>query len=314
MGLARLATRLCNERLDAIRDPDRAARFVQAAAGFFARHGIAPDWRWDPYLDPLRSLALTGTPPVLLRVTQPSPLQPTKDQPLAPCLFRMAGPDTPAPPGGVVVNLHSARPVDMANLARFADHLLRSDTAAVLFALGDAPLPQPPAGLSSEHATVPDFAAIRDLGSRDHVLAVKSGDSLPPDRDDPDLGLLDQALHLAQREAKVLWVKAPLAARLDLPPVSGAARLAGLDRLAQRPAARHLPAGWDRRLYLQIAAAEILRLQQDPNQFRRRLRLLWPLMRLWWLSRQRGWIGTAGQVDSPCPRIIRRILRLPPSG
>lgn len=62
IALARLATRLFQERLSAIHDPPRRKRFIQKARVFFKRHNLRPDWLWDVHLSPeeAQSLAPRG--------------------------------------------------------------------------------------------------------------------------------------------------------------------------------------------------------------------------------------------------------------
>lgn len=70
-GLAQLATRLFNERLDAISNPARTRRFVKQVTAFFQRHNLQPDWRWDPYLSASRSASFMGKASVLIKVDKP---------------------------------------------------------------------------------------------------------------------------------------------------------------------------------------------------------------------------------------------------
>lgn len=63
-GLARLASRLVHERAGVLRSPGRRARFLQAAASFFARQGIAFSPFWDGDLSAALGLVMQGTLPL----------------------------------------------------------------------------------------------------------------------------------------------------------------------------------------------------------------------------------------------------------
>jgi len=63
-GLARLASRLVHERAGVLRSPARRARFLHAAADFFARHAIAFSPFWDADISAALGLAMGGTLPL----------------------------------------------------------------------------------------------------------------------------------------------------------------------------------------------------------------------------------------------------------
>lgn len=326
-GLARLATRLCLERLDVIRTPERRARFTAEAAGFFARHGLTPDWRWDPFLNALQAAALGGQAPVTLRLpagtapaTQTAPMLPDPASPLA-WVFHLAEAGQPQTAGALVLDLPAPLPLDHVALARTAHALLQDGLEAAVLPLHRGSTPE---GTELAAADLCDrlLPAAFEAPQPPHALLVRTAFASRTDWADPALRLAEQTLRLIEAGARVR-VGPPLglanAAGIPAPPPLTPApslhdSLAAIDAWQPRPTAPPLPQGWDRRLALRAASAQVRVMQREPSRFRRRLRLLAPLLRLWWIGRQRGWIGRTGQIDADTPRVVRRIFRAPLSG
>lgn len=305
-GLARLATRLLCERLEVIRSPQRADRFRQAGADFLARHQLAPDWRWDRYLNALQASSLTGTPPVTIRHDTAGDetlrsLLPDPTSPLAP-FFRLAPADQPADQTGVVIDLPGSGWVDHAALANIAGHLLHSDLAALLVTLTpSAPQPQPV--LSSDSAL--------DLTPTQHALMVKAAFACQPVSKAPQLRLAEQALRLGAVQAPIACAQASVPMMRQIP-ASAWPDMRSLDQWAMALAPL-LPPGAVRRLALRVAAVRMAQGHQR-GRLHRRLRLALPLLRLWLIAQKRGWSRAPGTIDADTPPVLRRILRLPPAG
>jgi hypothetical protein len=318
-GLARLATRLFNERLDAIQSTERSARFLAKATAFFANHNLQPDWRWDSSLDVLRSFALSGTPPITIRMATADPvphgdLLPPPTSRLA-HKFGYAAPSTPVPEVGLVLDLPGPIQLDHEVIAQAGEALLRSDCAAIVAPRGSWPPAQgtngspPIAGLSAKGPAQIDPGQVVALGMTDHLILVKAAHTIPVERN-PDFQTVRQADRLGQAGLPVLWSPKPFAA--VAPAVSYTEILRRIDGFAVDLGAVPRPEGWDRRLFLRQVGRNIIELQQDTNPFRRRSRLVFPLLRLWLIGQRRGWVGAPGTVDAQMPRVLRRIFRLPP--
>ncbi|MDO9637549.1 MAG: glycosyltransferase family 2 protein [Pseudotabrizicola sp.] len=302
-GLSRLATRLFCERLEVIRTPQRATWFRQEAADFFARHQLAPDWRWDRHIDALQACSLSGTPAITIRHDAAADddaarhtLLPDPSSPLAP-FFRLTTADQPADHTGVVIDLPGSGWVDHNALADLARQLLHSDLAATLVTLiPTAPQPQP--------VLSPDSAL--DLTPTRHALLVKAAFACQPISPTPQLRLAEQALRLCAAQAPITCAQA----RVPMPRQITPPTLPDMQDLDQWAAALAplLPRGGARRLFLRAAS---LRMAQDQQRGRLRLALL---LRLWLIGRKRGWTGTNGTIDADTPPILRRIFRQKPAG
>lgn len=320
-GLARLATRLCNERLDAIATPDRAARFYQQAAAFFARHHLHPDWSWDPFLSAVRSISLTGTAPITIRRTHPAkddlnrtePMKPEDLEP--PPLIAEVARSAPLPKAGLVLDMVSQAPIDQAALIRNSEILLHSDCAALLLPLDRPEGPcRPPAGLLEKVPALLPPELILSLDPTEVAILAKPSFGIRIAQTDPELGLVEQALRIAQSGERVMWITNPIAQGrpVNLPSISE--RRKALARLSVELNCTVMPAGWERRLFLRTVSAHIARLQQDHVTLRRRLRLLFPVARVWWMGLLAGWIGAPGEVDRATQPILRRIFKIPKIG
>jgi hypothetical protein len=322
-GLARLATRLCLERLDAIRTPDRRTRFMTQAAGFFQRERLLPDWRWDPFLNALDAATLSGEPPVVLRLGaqggDTGRLLPDPASPLA-RVFRLADRGQLIPTGALVLDLPGLVALDHAAVARVAHRLLQDGLDAAVLPLGAAADPAASgADLSTADLSTADLCArvlptAFDPRPPQFAYLARAAFASRIDWDDPGLRLAEQTLRLADAMARVIKGPAlpkPPAAATPPHPLSLRASLDAIDQWQPRPTAPALPPGWDRRLVLRAASARVHNVQRDPLHLRRRLRLLWPLVRLWWTCRQRGWIGSRGKIDADTPLVLRRLLRVP---
>ena len=318
-GLARLATRLFNERLDAIHSTERSGRFLAKAAAFLADHNLRPDWRWDSSLDVLRSFALSGAPPITLRMATVPPLPPDgilpqSDSPLA-HIFGAVSPATPAPEDGLVLDLPGPQQLDHEVIAQAGEALLRSDCAAIIAPRGSWPRAEgtdglpPLAGLSAKGPARLDPRQVVALGMTDHLMLVKAAHAIPLEGN-PDCQIVRQAVHLGQAGLPVLWSPKPFAPAA--PADSSPEILRRLDGFAADLGPLPRPEGWDRRLFLRQVGRRIVELQQDANPFRRRSRVIVLLLRLWLIGQRRGWIGAPGAVDAQMPRVLRRIFRLPP--
>ena len=321
-GLARLATRLCNERLDSIRSPDRAQRFKQMAASFFRRHNLRPDWAWDKSLNALRSSSFSGQPPITIRLgfsdhtaAPPEMLLPDPTSPLHE-LFQIDDRST-APSDGLVLDVPFTVPLNHTAIAEMAERLLHADSAAALSPPspppGAAPFvgAPPPAGLSATEPArfAPD--QMLDLCLTDHSMLVKAAYAIPLAAF-PEHHVAVQAIRLAETGQTVLWSPAAFAAAQPFRVCSVAETLRRFDWFRAELTSLPLPVGWDRRLLLRMVSPQIVAMQQDDNQLRRRMRLVIPLLRLWSYAHKCSWIGAAGEVDAATPRILRRIFRLPP--
>lgn len=316
-GLARLATRLMCERLDAIHTPERAARFRDAARRFFARHQIAPDWQWDRYLSALQVLHLTTGAHIAIRADPAdAPAQgllPNPNSPLAP-LIQLCPPDQPPAPNALCIDLPAGAQIDHAALVQAADALLHGDLAAVLVPLTRLPAevraPDPSAPALPPHALTPDGAL--DPDPAHHAILSRPAFASDPALRDPQQRLTDQALRLCAAAASVAWVPTPLAPAYQ--PAAPTFRTS-LASIAAFPPhlAQHLPPGWQRRLALRAAVA---RGQTAPQQgpWLRRLLQLVPVLQLCAAGLRHGWIGAPGKVDADTPPPLRRIFRLPPIG
>lgn len=318
-GLARLATRLFNERLDAIQSAERSARFLSKATAFFADHNLRPDWRWDSSLDALRSFALGGTPPITIRIATADPLPHGGVLPPPPSRlahkFGYAAPSAPVPDGGLVLDLPGPLQLDHEAIAQAGEALLRSGCAAIIAPRGSWPFAQgteglsPVAGLSAKGPAQIDPRQVVALGMTDHLILVKAAHAIPLEGNS-DCQIVRQAVRLGHEGLPVLWSSKPFAPAA--PAVTFPEILRRLDGFAANLGPLPRPEGWDRRLFLRQVGRRIVELQQDANPFRRRSRLIVPLLRLWLIGQRRGWIGAPGAVDAQMPRVLQRIFRLPP--
>ncbi|PJF07817.1 glycosyltransferase family 2 protein [Pseudorhodobacter sp. MZDSW-24AT] len=290
-ALAQLSTRLACERLDALRSPDRAARFRAAAAQFFARHQITPDWHWDTHLDPLQALSLIADPPLLIRPfpadAAPPGLRPDPHSPHAP-LIGLCPPDHPLPPEALCIDLPASARIDTATLIQAATTLLRDRLAAVVLPLATAQSPQPPQALTPDRAL--------DANPALHALLSRAAFAGDPTLRDPQHRLTDRALRLCAAGVPVAWLAPPLAPGFaaSAPPPHGP---------LPPSIARVLPPGGARRLALRAATA---------RPHRTKAHRLLSLLHLAALGLRHGWIGTPGRVDPDTPPLLRRIFRLPP--
>ncbi|MFN7224334.1 MAG: glycosyltransferase family 2 protein [Paracoccaceae bacterium] len=320
-GLARLATRLCNERLDVITCPDRASRFYVEAAAFFARHRLRPDWSWDPYLSALRSLALSGAAPITIRHVFPGTEDPALASDTRPSsaqrahLIAEGAKGDPLPADGLVLDLIRPTEINEDALIRCGELLLQSDCAAVVSPLHrQGKILQPPAGMAERVPTMLTSDTILSWSPEDVVFLVKVPFRIQIAETDPELGLVEQGVRIAQSGKCVMWVGDPIAPSQPVLGPSASKRRKGIAGISAALDCTALPKGWDRRLFLRAASAHIAMLQQDGNSLRRRRHLLGPVARLWWMGLMSGWIGTPGDVDTTTPRILRRIFRLPKIG
>ena len=321
-GLARLATRLCNERLDVIASAERRARFLAEASAFFVRNGLAPDWTWDPYLDPLTSFALSGQPPVTIRVSAQTPDLASQLANLPIDLqgcFAVACWSDRVPDGALVLDLPPCSgPLNLLALSRLATTLLRgtasaavvpltrTDTAKTLDATpeGGGRTNDPPRRLYPETAI--------SLQPDCHALLTHTDQAGTLSGLDPGLRLTQQALRLVETQGLVIFSDDPLTSTPPAASVPLRQRLIGIQTLSRHFSSLDLPAGWDRRLWLRNASIIIARWQRDPNRVRRRARALLPLLYMGWVGHSQGWIGRPGVVDETTPRVLRRLFRLLP--
>ncbi|TGD44066.1 glycosyltransferase family 2 protein [Pseudotabrizicola sediminis] len=316
-GLARLATRLFCERLEVIRSPQRAARFRQAAAGFLARHRLAPEWTWDRHLDALQACSLSGHPPVTIRHDAADgeditpDLLPDPTTPLAP-FFQLSATDHPIGPHGLVIDLPGFGQVDPTALADIAGQLLHSDLAAVL--ITQPSTPQPHANpLSQPRILSPDTAL--DLTPDRHALLVKAAFACQPVSPVPQLRLAEQALRLCAAQAPVACAQIAVAAPRPITPprlpTTLPTTLNALDRWCAAVAPL-LPPGGARRLFLRHATLWLA--QNQPRGTLHRLRLALTRLRIWRIGKARGWIGAPGTIDADTLPVLQQIFRLPPAG
>lgn len=326
-GLARLATRLCLERLGVIHTPERRARFTAQAADFMARHGLTPEWRWDPFLNALEAASLGGQAPVTLRIAawvgETSDVLPEPASPLA-RFFQLAEAGQPLPPSALVLDLPVPMALDHQALAKIAQRLLHDGLDAAILPIQDGAGPDclekaPPEGgsvlpLTDLGALV--LSAAFDCCQPQHALLARAEYASRIDWADPTLRLAEQTLRLVDARAQVIVGPRLSAPGATLPDALPSLRdcLAAIDAWRPRPITPLLPPGWDRKLALRAASAQILKVQRDPVQIRRRLRLLLPLLRLWWVGQQRGWIGSTGEIDADTPRVVQRLFRAQPPG
>lgn len=315
-ALARLATRLFLERLDVIRHPPRATRFRAEAAAFLDRHGLAPDWQWDPYLPPLAACALLGQPPITLRLpesvaqgTAALDMLPDPGTPLA-SLFGLARDGLALNRVGVVIDLPALGRIDHLPLVKAAEAILASRAEAALLPLGTV---QPPGQAVETLARPLTIEAALDLRPDRHGLMIRAAQDRPLAPSDPDLRLADSALRLAASGATVLHCPEGLGLDPDLRIEPVEQLLPALDAWQPALPADLVPAA-KRRLFLRAARQDLPGQGVTPHSLAHRARMIPPLFRLWRIAQRRGWLGLPGKVDDDCPPLLRRILRVPTNG
>ena len=324
VGLARLATRLCNERLDAISDPQRRARFLAGASAFFSSHGLKPDWAWDRYLDPLTSCALTGQPPVIIRFPPDSaalataPPQNGGRSKLVAHLptarqgcFGLASWTDPVPDASLVLDLPAPCAVlDFEALSRLATDILRGTASAAVLALRPA-----------DHVGPETWPGIRDTGPNlldpetaitfrpdRHALLIRSDCASQMSDADPQIRLIEQAFRLMDAKAAIVFAPEALICDAPIPLTATRHLLDGFRALSRRFGHLALPEGWDRRLWLRAATTQLAMRHGDG----RRARHLLTLLAMGWTGLRLGWIGAPGAIDDTTRPILRRLFRVAP--